>query len=77
MNKVSKFEGRAKSGYHVTKLWDEYPEASNKLEDCQSKDNSRRCAFCFSKGNETHGDARLRYAEQNIVIVFVINKNIG
>lgn len=63
MNKISKFEGRAKSGYHVTKLWDEHPEASNESEGCQPKDNSRCCVFCFPKVNGTQGDAHLRYAE--------------
>ena len=59
MNEVSKFEGRAKSGYHVKLIWVENPEENDKPKGYQPDGNDSRCAFCFSKENKTHGDARL------------------
>nr|DAV23042.1 MAG TPA: hypothetical protein [Caudoviricetes sp.] len=37
----------------------EHPKVKDKPKGCQLDGNNRRCAFCFPKENETHGDARL------------------
>ncbi|EPW55031.1 hypothetical protein SAG0083_05090 [Streptococcus agalactiae LMG 15084] len=67
-----KFKGGTKSGQHVVQRWEDIPVKHNKSRCTSTEITSRRCAFCCSKGDETQGNARLRYTK---TMLFV--ENIG